>query len=248
MVSARISQNLLDTSIVIHKWAEPCCIDWKKTTHWKWQHTTGPYFDIWFCELKALYNFAPWGIHPIWLVSYKVAQPPTSSVDWLSSTCWVLQEANAWTLMVLFWCLESNTVGCSSPWAHFFWGKSWTWRRGSGWKLAWVKKIRHINREWNRTGEGKKRYDKHEVFFEASSWHWKYIESWPEDLGEFFESEFAILDHSLRSKTHVILNAMPKMCQAFLVSLGVTYHIVNSRPRISYLKVHSPWFTCLGEF
>ena len=68
------------------------------------------------------------------------------------------------------------------------------------------------------------------------------FKSWTEDLGEFFESQFAILDHSLRSKTHVILNAMPKMCQAFLISLGVTYHIVNSRPGSSYLKVHSPWF------
>lgn len=67
--------------------------------------------------------FAPWRNDPIWLVFYKVAQSPTSLVDWLSSTCWVLQEANAWTLMVLFWCLESNTVGCSSPWAHFLGGE-----------------------------------------------------------------------------------------------------------------------------
>ena len=101
----------------------------------------GGILTCWLCELKRLYHFShPGGNDPIWLVFCKVAQPPTSSVDWLSSTCWVLQEANAWTLMVLFWCLESNTVGCSSPWAHFFWGKSWTWRRGSGWKLAWVKK------------------------------------------------------------------------------------------------------------
>ena len=91
-----------------------------------------------------------------------------------------------------------------------------------------------------------KKMTKMQFFSEASSWHWKYIERWTEDLGEFFESEFAILDHSLRSKTHVILNAMPKMCQAFLISLGVTYHIVNSKPHGSSLKVHSPWFTCFG--
>ena len=130
VVSTWISQVLLHTSIVIHKlgWAMHHWLkttQWhkkQKPTHWKWPQHPGLYFDM----LSLRIPLGKWSN----LTCFQSGGSPTKLfctgrlVEF--NKRWLLQEANAWTLMVPFWCLG---------------GKSWRkWGKWGEVEVAWVSK------------------------------------------------------------------------------------------------------------
>ena len=155
----------------MHHWLKKAQWDKKqKKTPTESDYTLGLYFDMqcWVCE-------SPLGNDPIWLVFNRVAHPPSCFVDWLSST------------NVKF--CRKQTRG---PWWFHF--DAWVERvggsGGSGGKSKWhelAKNQIHKFREWNHTGERKKRkIFKNEVVFETISWHSKFNKR----FGRVFLSKF----------------------------------------------------------